>query len=61
MTERIKRKCEKCGEMAEFIAGRNTGDMKLHQYHCPKCHYTFICEGQGRFIREGYLPDNIYL
>ena len=51
------RRCEKCGGEAEFVAGLNTFDRKLNQFHCPECHFTFICVGFGRFVREGVLPD----
>ena len=54
---RETRRCEKCGEEADFVAGINTFDRKLNQFHCPKCHFTFICVGFGKFLREGVLPE----
>ena len=49
------RRCEKCGAEARLVNGVTTFDRKLHQYHCPECHYTFVCVGAGKFLREGTL------
>lgn len=52
------KKCPKCNEMsAEFIQGGTFIDRRLEQYHCCKCHYTFITTHDGKFVREGHLIE----
>ena len=48
-------KC-KCGHQASFIAGLSLFENRYEQYHCDKCHRTFITRN-GRYIREGTLPE----
>ena len=47
-------KC-KCGHQASFVAGMDMFD-RYEQYHCDKCHNTFVTRN-GRYLREGILPE----
>lgn len=51
------RKCKQCGADASFVAGMSVMERRLEQFHCPQCHFTFICEHNGKFVREGVLPE----
>ena len=47
-------KC-KCGNQANFVAEIDMFD-KYEQFHCDKCHCTFVVRN-GRYLREGILPE----
>lgn len=51
--------CNKCGHKAQFIQGVTTFD-RIEQYHCPHCHNTFICTGNGKFLKEGHIAEHWY-
>lgn len=51
-------KCPKCKkDTARFIQGVTKLD-RIEQYHCDECHYTFITNAYGKFIREGYIKED---
>lgn len=57
----MKKECPACGKRkGEFVAGYTPMDIRLEQWHCYECHYTWIQTSNGRFIREGILKDPIY-
>lgn len=51
------RKCTKCGADAEFVQGMTEFDREVEQYHCPKCHHTFITTSGGKFVRDGHIDS----
>lgn len=51
---RTKAICPNCGNTASLIVGGTPIDVRFEQFHCDKCHCTFIT-ADGKFSRFGVL------